>query len=307
MKSVHERLKELSLSPGAPLLLIPQGGLGLLPLHAVWREVDGESRAFLDDWSVTYAPSGYVQSVSQRRLVEEGRHGQTLLAVVNPTKDLQWTPAEGEALAALFGEAATALKGESATKEAVIDAAGGQNYLHFSCHGFYHWGEAMRSGLVLAGGEHLTLAEIISRMNLGAARLVTLSACETGLTEFRQSPDEYLGLPAGFLQAGAPAAVSTLWAVDDLSTMLLMERFYRLHIQEGLEISPALREAQLWLRDVTARELRERFTEERLKLIGVRMAPDAVLHGYERFVAMEDDARPFAHPYYWAAFTFAGA
>lgn len=60
-----------------------------------------------------------------------------------------------------------------------------------------------------------------------ACRLVTLSACETGITDIRQSPDEFLGLQAGLLQAGAPTVVSTLWPVDDLSTMLLMERFYQ--------------------------------------------------------------------------------
>ncbi|WP_165904605.1 MULTISPECIES: CHAT domain-containing protein [Burkholderiaceae] len=44
-----------------------------------------------------------------------------------------------------------------------------------------------------------------------------------------KSPDEYLGLPAGFLQAGAPARVSSLWAVDDGSTALLTSRFHKNH------------------------------------------------------------------------------
>ena len=60
--------------------------------------------------------------------------------------------------------------------------------------------------------------------------------------------DEYVGLPAGFLQAGAPCVVSTLWAVDDMSTALLMERFYQQHLDEGLSPSRALRAAQRWLR-----------------------------------------------------------
>ena len=75
--------------------------------------------------------------------------------------------------------------------------------------------------------ERLTLADVVARSDLGASRLAILSACETGLTDIRRAPDEYLGLPAGFLRAGAPAVVSTLWAVNDFSTMLLMERFYR--------------------------------------------------------------------------------
>ncbi|OUL69376.1 hypothetical protein CA603_50910 [Paraburkholderia hospita] len=49
------------------------------------------------------------------------------------------------------------------------------------------------------------------------------------ITDVSKSPDEYLGLPAGFLQAGAPARVSSLWAVDDGSTALLTSRFHKNH------------------------------------------------------------------------------
>jgi CHAT domain-containing protein len=242
-------------------------------------------------------------------LHKEERHQRTLLAVVNPTKDLTYTPIEGEQVIKLFGEDVShSLTEDEATPTAVRQALGGRSYLHFSCHGFYAWGEAMQSGLLLAGGQRLTLAEIISHFNLDAARLVTLSACETGLTEFQQSPDEYLGLPAGFLQAGAPGVVSTLWAVDDLSTMLLMERFYQHHLQDGLEIAASLRQAQLWLREVTAGELADRFSAEGEAILSSpRMPAEVVSEQYRRFATLPPDDRPFAHPYYWAAFTFSGA
>jgi CHAT domain-containing protein len=310
---IYQHLETFGLAPQAEILLMPQGGLGLLPLHAAWREVEGTKRAFLDDYTVTYAPSGYALRVSQRRLMEPQRHQRSLLAVVNPTQDLTYTAVEGEAITALFPPAQVTLLAEAqATPEAVISAVGSRqsavNILHFSCHGFYNWQEVMRSGLVLAGSQPLTLAHIIANLDLNATRLVTLSACETGLTEFQQTPDEYIGLPAGFLQAGAPGVISTLWAVDDLSTMLLMERFYTLHLQDGLGIAKTLRQAQLWLRDVTAGELRERFSEERQMLMGgPRMPAEVVRQEYRRFAKMNPDERPFAHPYYWAAFTFSGA
>ena len=164
----------------------------------------------------------------------------------------------------------------------------------------------MRSGLVLANGETLTLADIISQLDLNTSRLVTMSACETGLTEFQQSPDEYIGLPAGFMQAGAPGIISTLWAVDDLSTMLLMERFYTNHLS-GMSLPVALQKAQLWLRDVTAGNLTKRFDEERNKtdhecIMSVEDAKKA----WERFDSMEPDVQPFSNPLYWAAFTYTG-
>ncbi len=307
---IHQRLQALGLRQGAPVLLMPQGGLGLLPLHAAWREVDGVRRDFLDDYTVTYIPSGFALDIGQQRLAEPRRQDRSLLAVINPTRDLSFTPVEGETVAGLFQpDARRALSEDEATVAAVTSAAVGRSYLHFSCHGFYAWGNPMQSGLLMAGKAPLTLAEIISKLDLSACRLVTLSACETGITDISQSPDEFLGLPAGFLQAGAPGVVSTLWAVDDLSTMLLMERFYKNHLEENKQPAAALRDAQRWLRDdLTAGDLQSRFSAERKKLLaGHRFSADMVIQQYRRFAEMDPDDRPFKHPFYWAAFTFSGA
>ena len=59
MGSVDARLRKIGLQPSAEVVVMPQGGLGVLPLHAATRKVDGTWRAFLDDWTVRYAPSGY--------------------------------------------------------------------------------------------------------------------------------------------------------------------------------------------------------------------------------------------------------
>jgi CHAT domain-containing protein/predicted LPLAT superfamily acyltransferase len=304
---IQQRLTTLGLAEGAPVLLMPQGGIGLLPLHAAWREVDGTQRAFLDDYTVSYAPSGYALTISQRRQREPHRQQRSLMAVINPMANLPFTSIEGEAVMALFDPAMRQhLIEDNATMDAVVQGASGRSYLHFACHGFYAWHNPMQSGLLLAGGRPLTLAEIIAKLDLRATRLVTLSACETGLTDIRQSPDEYLGLPAGFLQAGAPAVISTLWAVDDLSTMLLMEHFYQAHLHDHVPPAAALRQAQRWLRDLTADDLRQRFAAEREALLTTRMPGEVVSTQYRRFAALDPDARPFAHPFYWAAFTFSG-
>jgi CHAT domain-containing protein len=90
-------------------------------------------------------------------------------------------------------------------------------------------------------------------------RLVVLSACQTAVHEFQNTPDEVIGLPAGFMRSGVPGVLACLWNVDDLSTALLMARFYELHLQGDPEgpLPPvrALRLAQRWLRDIKAGEL----------------------------------------------------
>ncbi|KAF5416785.1 MAG: hypothetical protein C5S48_01885 [Candidatus Methanogaster sp.] len=278
---------------------MPQGYLGLLPLHASWRDRDDERRTFIDDYTVTYAPSAYSLSISKGRMQDASRQKPSLLAVINPTEDLRYTPVEGMAVAALFdpGDRETLLESK-ATKDAVVEKVKGWRYLHFSCHGFYNWQDVMKSGLELANHEILTLSEIISGLDIETARLVTLSACETGMTDIVQSPDEFIGLPTGFLQAGAAGVVSTLWAVNDAATSLLIKDFYRKHLDEGLPPDRALRSAQRWLRGATRRELGETYKSiERMSQYEAHC--ELVMGG-------DPGDKPYANPYYWAAFTFAG-
>ncbi len=307
MGDIHEKLIGIGLTKGAHVIIMPQGWLGTLPLHAAWHVIDGRKQTFLDNFMVSYAPSAYALHISQQRLQEECRHTSSLFTVINPTGDLRYTSAECKVISSLFRHSKQKnLEEHEATKEAVKDGVPGYTYLHFSCHGFYDWEDAMKSGLLLANKEHLTLADIISDLDLNTSRLVTLSACETGLTEFQQAPDEYIGPPAGLLQAGVPAVISTLWAVHDLSTMLLMERFYSNHIN-GMPFPVALQKAQLWLKDVTASCLSKRFDEERNKTEKeCIMSVEDATKTWERFKSMSPDAQPFSNPLYWAAFIFTG-
>ena len=74
------------------------------------------------------------------------------------------------------------------------------------------------------------------------ARLVVLSACETGLGQLSRG-DELVGLQRAFLYAGTPAVVTTLWKVDDQASYFLMHEFYE--NLGRLKVAEALRQAQL--------------------------------------------------------------
>jgi CHAT domain-containing protein len=149
-----------------------------------------------------------------------------------------------------------------------------------------------------------------------------MSACETGLVDPGDLADEYIGLPGGFVLAGAPAVVSSLWKVDDLSTALLMERFYEnllrgdpdedSDIGSPLPPAEALRRAQIWLRDkVTARQAVKRCDEqvEKFKNKG-EYPPEELSQAWREYYQMtreSPDSCPFAHPFYWAAFVLHSA
>lgn len=304
---IYERLQQLGVMREASIVFMPPGGFAILPLHAAWREVNGAKRPFLEDYTISFAPSGYALDISARRLQEPCRQMQSLGAILNPTDDLVFAAVEGKMITARFPSSTCAsLVGGHASKEGTIKTITGKTYVHFSCHGFYDGKNVMNSGLRLAGNVALTMAEIIARVDLSATRLVTLSACDTGIIDIRYSPDEFLGLPAAILQAGAPAVVSTLWAVGDLSTALLMEQFYLLH-RQGLTPTAALRKAQLWLRDVTAGDLADRFRAAKVQSDSQQLLSyEETSQAWRQFVGLSRSTRPFVHPFYWAAFTLSG-
>ncbi len=284
------------------LVLLPPGRLQLLPLHAAWRRVDGEPRYLLDDYAISYAPSAGIHALCRERL-DHPLHNGALAVGINtygPENSLVGAVPEAQMVAQLIG--ATPLLEEAATGQAVRDEMPGKRILHFACHARYGWtGRPLDSALYLTDDEPLTLQDLLSCPSLEGSRLVTLSACETGLANLTNSPDEFVGLPAGFLLLGAPGIVSSLLVVGDYSTALLMGRFYEAHIADGQPPAEALRAAQCWLRDATREQLR---THGRSLS---RSGTSEVALACEKLGSAGDpDERPFAHPFFWAPFQLIG-
>lgn len=311
MGPIHNRLKELGVAEQAPVVIIPSGWLGLFPLHAAFRITNGQRRTFGEDFTVSLAPSVRVLSICRQRLAQPQRQGKKLLAIANPTEDLQFAGTECRVLADMFiqqqqsPEAAVILPGNRASRANVVRELKGPNYHHFSCHGRFHWTNPAGSGLKLAKDDWLYLPDILSfDVDLGTSRLVSLSACETGLSEFRDMPDEFIGLPGAFLEGGAPAVVSTLWSVDEVSTKFLMTEFYRLHL-DGQSVAAALRASQKWLRTSSARQLGLAKEYQRIYAASGQTNSSAK-EKWDYYKEHPDDV-PFEHPFYWAAFTLTGA
>lgn len=298
--------------------LIPAGLLSLLPLHAAPYTVDGQLRTLLDEFVVSYAPSALALKHCRKTLASLEFDQPTLLAIGNPLplpegfQSLRFARPEVEEIVSLFARKAHTLYELEATKEAVEESLGAASHLHFACHGQFEPLDPLNSGLILSHGNRLTLGDLFDHMWLQQTRLVVLSACQTAITDYRKMPEEAIGLPAGFIQAGVPGVIGTLWPVDDLSTALLMIRFYRFHLEgdpdtaeKPMPPAEALRKAQLWLRDLKSREIKEyveySLTEFRTCLTSAQ-GDEALKH----IVLEHNEFRPFAHPYHWAGFTFHG-
>jgi tetratricopeptide (TPR) repeat protein len=243
---VVDRLAELGVSEGAHVVWVAHGGLTQFPLHAA---PIGAGDVLLDRYAISYSPNLTTLTLCRRR---SGRAGGRILAILNPTGDLRGAAVEGGVLRNL-SENVEELRGEDATVDAVVARAPGARYLHFACHGKSDLGRPFESGLVLAGGELLTIDWLREQVNLRAARLVVLSACDSGVSEYLFASSEGLGLPNALIEAGAAGVVGSLWSVGDESTAALMRRFYQLHLGEGVAPPFALRIAQIEARQQSDR------------------------------------------------------
>jgi CHAT domain-containing protein len=144
--------------------------------------------------------------------------------------------------------------------------------IHFATHGLLDSQHPDLSGIILSlidrnGNPQdgfLRLHEIYNlKLN---ADLVVLSACQTALGEEVRS-EGLIGLARGFMYAGSPQILASLWSVRDRATAILMHRFYESLLDRHLTAAAALRSAQL---------------------------------------SMIRDSR-WSDPYYWAAFTLQGS
>ena len=245
------------------LLIVPDSVLNYLPFSAL---PVGKQRFLGDQFTIAYLPA----AVALAR--ESKTNGRKLLAMAPSDAHLPNASVEVREIGQMFGPDSRVIVGKKATKSLFKQIAGNYDYLHLATHGSLNRNAPSLSALELEpDGQNDGRLEVheIAEMKL-RARLITLSACDTGLGTgyFTETPggDEFVGLTRAFLSAGGQNVLASLWAVNDQSSRDLMVRLYRhLLTSSGPE---ALAQAQ---RDLRRSDVRYR------------------------------------HPYYWAAFVMSGS
>jgi CHAT domain-containing protein len=278
------------------------GRLSLLPLPAAAPE----------GCTIALAPSARALQAASRAQRERAGEAPVLLAVGNPLplppgwNALGYAGVEVRAIERFFAAGSRRILPEQkATTTAVASGLPGATHLHLACHGAFDPSEPLNSALYLAGEDRLTLRDLLDgNLDLSSQRLAVLSSCQTGITEFERIPDEVIGLPAGFLQAGVPGVVATLWPVNDRSTAVLVAEFYRLLFAERQDPATALARARGYMRDATARNLAEWFERRYDDSGGTDLAAYAAAVDFRSRPDPAD--RPYADPVYWAGFVYSG-
>src|ERR1700722_8353771 len=158
------------------------------------------------------------------------------------------TATEVKNIAALFPSTATVRTGVDANKRELLQTdLSGFRFVHFATHGFFPVEPGIREpALVLSyDGEDeermmLTLSEVL-QLKLHA-EMVVLSACNTGSGRVTRA-EGVASLGTAFLAAGASSVTVSLWKVEDKSTSILMQQFYR-NLQSGMSKAAALAAAR---------------------------------------------------------------
>lgn len=299
------------------LCIVPHGALHYVPFHALFASelpspagsapwaaptLSGQPQPILggdDGPEIIYAPSATVLlDYCQAKPESLSRSG----LVISYGPDLPHLEQEAAAVAARLGSAW--LAGDAAQRSATMREAGQHALIHFACHGRFDPAAPLASGLDLADGR-LTAADILRDWRLNAD-LVALSGCQTGQSRVHRG-DELIGLTRAFIAAGTPSVLVSLWPVADISTRLLMERFYK-RILAGDRPARALAGAQRYLMTLSTADLRTR-------LLGDGLPATAAEAEIERLRAVTGASWPaplgeerlLAHPYYWAPFMLVGA
>ena len=266
INALSSELNQILIEPMKPFLrqaevicLAPDKVLNYLPFAALFSAK--EQKYLIEDFALLTAHSASVFLLCTERSQHQSRSDDIALTIGNPhfnrfrhpkLGDLQAAAREAAEIARSYSQSKSLIN-QQATKTAVKAELKKASIIHFAAHGVVDERSSNNSRLILAksdaiGEEDGALrAYEIAQMRLPRAKLVVLSACQSGIEHFYRG-EGMIGLGRAFLTAKVPTVVASLWAVDSEATAKLMVDF---HAQlKTNPASQALRQAQIaFLRD----------------------------------------------------------
>jgi tetratricopeptide (TPR) repeat protein len=227
------------------LVIVPWGPMFKIPFAALASK---GSKPLGTNKNVVMAPSAGVY----RYLVKKRSSGRNnILSIGNPKTAMAPLPgAEKEAreIAGLFDKSAIYTRSKATEGLIKKDYAklGRPNVVHLACHGIFNERAPQLSYLALTPDQKndgkLEMHELFD-LDWRGVSLVTMSACSSGKGKLGAG-DDLVGLTRGFMFAGAPSILCSLWDVDDEATRTLMVSFYKNYLS-GMSKPEALRKAQM--------------------------------------------------------------
>lgn len=245
------------------LLIVPDGQLGFLSFESFISTLPNEEEIsysisnldyLIKDYSISYAYSGtlFLENLKKRNkkaiktyagfapifqqnnrpiAAERGCHGEQLGTLENSEKSVR-----------LINEflGGDIYLNEMANKKSFVEKSSDYRLLHLSTHACVDDHDPMFNKVYFAD-DYLATYELYNlKLN---ADLIVLSACETGRGELVRG-EGIMSLARGFMQAGCPSVITSLWNANDFSTSDIMIAFHK-NLKEGQTKDAALRNAKL--------------------------------------------------------------
>ncbi|MBN2699282.1 MAG: CHAT domain-containing protein [Bacteroidales bacterium] len=252
------------------LIVIPDGPITYLPFEAFLTEgADPEYIDYMDleyliyDLSIGYSHSStllyterFKTKAPENKVLAFAPHYEDLLDVIDPASwNRQSNPDFLLPLPGVIQEVekielmvpSKAFYREEATEKNFKENCSDYNILHLAMHTRMNDNDPMMSNLVFSQTEdtlndNRLYAYEIYNLQLNATMSV-LSSCSSGYGNMMRG-EGMMSLARGFIYAGCPSIIMTLWQVSDNSSAELMTSFYKF-LRKGKNKQEALRLAKL--------------------------------------------------------------
>lgn len=270
----QELFGDLDLTPLKRLIIVPDGKLSYLPFEVLLDEarqpVDNIRAANFKElpYLFRHFPINYLYSaqlwLQQRQAKQPTNNGKILglAPTYEGSTSPDWRPQREvtlrQKLINLPGAAAEVAhlktqylgkyySGAAANETQFRKLAGEYSILHLAMHGLIDRTNPEFSGLAMSEDQsqdedNFLYAYEIKKLPLNAD-LVVLSACETGIGKYQRG-EGVISIGRGFIYAGAPSLLMTLWSLNDDSGAFIMEEFYK-NLHAGRSKDEAIQQAKL--------------------------------------------------------------
>jgi len=218
------------------LIIIPDSNLQYIPFEAlITNPTNGRYLIEENDLSYIYSSSFWLSSHTLSR--KRTKHKLIGIAPVNFAYDNLPSLTNSREEVAQIAEVMQGISyvDTAATTTSFLEAFKAADIVHLATHA-----QSSDHPWIAFRDRKLQASELYNLQN--SADLVVLSACETALGEEARG-EGVMNLARGFFAGGARSVVSTFWSVNDKTSTLLMQDFYKF-LEEGYSKSEALRKTK---------------------------------------------------------------
>lgn len=224
----------------AKVVFVPDDVTATIPFGAL---VDARGDRLLEHHKIVVAPSASAFVVANERQARTSRPRSALVVTANGG-DLRFVDTEAKRIVRSY-RAAFRISENASQFDELTQRASGADVLHFGGHAVGDVRGYEPASIVLRDHDQqrrVGVAEI-AKLRLDRTAVVVLAGCGTARGQ-RRAAEGVISVAHGFLSAGVPSAVATLWPISDESAALFFPRLHE-KLASGMAPADALREVQL--------------------------------------------------------------